>query len=90
MTIHDEPQADGLIDHYWLFNVFIVPTIIIAVTIGLLYVIALSFKCPYIEVVDSCFPYNLPNWAKVVFPLTLFIVAIGLIIYVRRLSKEIN
>ena len=52
--------------------------------------ILIQKSCPYIEDVSSCFPYNLPNWAKI---LPFFLIPICLIVLFYMfysLGKETN
>lgn len=78
----NEPQTGGLIDRYWILNWIIVPTVII-----LLMVLVLKlFSCPYVNVVDSCFPYNLPNWVKIALPIFALIFIPTILIFLRRIK----
>ena len=84
----DEIRSGGLIDIYWIFKVIVMPLILIVTLIVIIYLIGLFYSCPYIEDVNSCFPYNLPNWVKLIMPVICILVAIILGIVIKLTSVK--
>ena len=87
--ITDEPQAGGLIDRYWILSWIIMPIFLLGLLVGCFYVISLFFRCPYIEDVSSCFPYNLPTWLKLMSPIVLIISIFGLLYVVKKIREYV-
>lgn len=86
----EDARTGGLIDKYWIFEVIVVPFIIISSIILLIYLIGLTLNCPYTEDVSSCFPYNLPNWMKLSLPLFLIIIPIIIFIIIKFVKTNDN
>jgi len=84
MSYQDEPQAGGLLDGHWLVTRIIVPLFLIGLLVGIIYWI--GYSCPYTEDVSSCFPYNLPDWVKIVLPLALIIIPIMILILIFKIG----
>ena len=83
--MNEEARAGGLIDRYWIFNWIVLPVIIVLLSIVVMYLIGSS--CPYKEDVSSCFPYNLPDWAKIVVPILLIVIPLIISILLVRWFK---
>jgi len=82
----EEPQS-GLIDIHWFISYIIIPLVLIGTIVGIFYGIGTLFKCPYIEDVSSCFPYNLPDWVKLIMPLICISFAIALVVIIRKIER---
>lgn len=84
----EEAQYGGLIDNYWIFYNLIYPIFIILLMVLMIILIFNSLlPCPYTEDVSSCFPYNLPNWVKILLPFGLIMIPIIAIILMLRMEK---
>lgn len=86
----EEARHGGLIDKYWFLEIIIVPLLLLCVIIGIIYIIIINFNCPYTEDVSSCFPYNLPNWAKLSLPLFVIIIPVIIFLIIKFVKTNNN